>query len=160
MASKRGLGWAPNCTRGCRHLLPVAGSGSGCSKGFLVALEHPQPCSSSPVIPQVLQVGEMWLLLLALCLAQGLEDATPDVELFHNPERFMNIVSAWGAPHFSMGMPKVLPEAPAGLTPSLHLHLASLGGLGHQKSPIFALLALTPRPQLGLASPCDSFGCR
>ncbi|XP_036241596.1 putative lysosomal acid lipase/cholesteryl ester hydrolase [Molothrus aeneus] len=33
----------------------------------------------------------MWLLLVALCLAQGLEDATPDAELFHNPERFMNI---------------------------------------------------------------------
>ncbi|XP_030920536.1 lipase member M-like [Geospiza fortis] len=33
----------------------------------------------------------MWLLLVALCLAQGLEDAIPDAELFHNPERFMNI---------------------------------------------------------------------
>ncbi|XP_021392733.2 lipase member M [Lonchura striata] len=33
----------------------------------------------------------MWLLLGALCLAQGLEDAIPDAEMFHNPERFMNI---------------------------------------------------------------------
>uniref|UniRef100_A0A8D2MCU3 Lipase n=1 Tax=Zonotrichia albicollis TaxID=44394 RepID=A0A8D2MCU3_ZONAL len=35
----------------------------------------------------------MWLLLVALCLAQGLEDAIPGDEFFHNPERFMNIVS-------------------------------------------------------------------
>uniref|UniRef100_A0A8D2MCG9 Lipase n=1 Tax=Zonotrichia albicollis TaxID=44394 RepID=A0A8D2MCG9_ZONAL len=35
--------------------------------------------------------GEMWLLLVALCLAQGLEDAIPGDEFFHNPERFMNI---------------------------------------------------------------------
>uniref|UniRef100_A0A8D2MA93 AB hydrolase-1 domain-containing protein n=1 Tax=Zonotrichia albicollis TaxID=44394 RepID=A0A8D2MA93_ZONAL len=33
----------------------------------------------------------MWLLLVALCLAQGLEDAIPGDEFFHNPERFMNI---------------------------------------------------------------------
>ncbi|XP_050832501.1 putative lysosomal acid lipase/cholesteryl ester hydrolase [Serinus canaria] len=33
----------------------------------------------------------MWLLLVALCLAQGLEDAIPDAEVSHNPERFMNI---------------------------------------------------------------------
>ncbi|XP_041332246.1 LOW QUALITY PROTEIN: putative lysosomal acid lipase/cholesteryl ester hydrolase [Pyrgilauda ruficollis] len=33
----------------------------------------------------------MWLLLVALCLAQGLEDAIPDAEVFHNPERFMNV---------------------------------------------------------------------
>ncbi|XP_063018938.1 putative lysosomal acid lipase/cholesteryl ester hydrolase [Melospiza melodia melodia] len=33
----------------------------------------------------------MWLLLVALCLAQGLEDAIPDDEFFHNPETFMNI---------------------------------------------------------------------
>ncbi|XP_064572323.1 putative lysosomal acid lipase/cholesteryl ester hydrolase [Zonotrichia leucophrys gambelii] len=33
----------------------------------------------------------MWLLLVALCLAQGLEGAIPGDEFFHNPERFMNI---------------------------------------------------------------------
>nr|XP_030132784.3 lipase member M-like [Taeniopygia guttata] len=33
----------------------------------------------------------MWLLLGALCLAQGLEDAIPGAEMFHNPESFMNI---------------------------------------------------------------------
>ncbi|XP_023786083.1 lipase member M-like [Cyanistes caeruleus] len=33
----------------------------------------------------------MWLLLVALCLAQGLEDAIPAAEAFYNPERFMNI---------------------------------------------------------------------
>ncbi|XP_008631520.1 PREDICTED: lipase member M [Corvus brachyrhynchos] len=33
----------------------------------------------------------MWLLLVALCLAQGLEDAIPGAEEVYNPERFMNI---------------------------------------------------------------------
>ncbi|XP_063262566.1 lipase member M-like [Prinia subflava] len=33
----------------------------------------------------------MWLLLVALCLAQGLEDATSGAERIYNPERFMNI---------------------------------------------------------------------
>ncbi|XP_066048013.1 putative lysosomal acid lipase/cholesteryl ester hydrolase [Chamaea fasciata] len=33
----------------------------------------------------------MWLLLVALCLAQGLENAIPGDEEFHNPERSMNI---------------------------------------------------------------------
>uniref|UniRef100_A0A8C3TPC7 Lipase n=1 Tax=Catharus ustulatus TaxID=91951 RepID=A0A8C3TPC7_CATUS len=37
--------------------------------------------------------GGMCLLLVALCLAQGLEDAIPDAEVVHNPEAFMNIVS-------------------------------------------------------------------
>lgn len=42
----------------------------------------------------------MWLLLVALCLAQGLEDAIPGDEEFYNPERSMNIVSAspWVCP--------------------------------------------------------------
>uniref|UniRef100_A0A8C8BJA9 Partial AB-hydrolase lipase domain-containing protein n=1 Tax=Otus sunia TaxID=257818 RepID=A0A8C8BJA9_9STRI len=44
------------------------------------------------VILQVLQRGEMWLLLLVLCLAQGLGDAIPHIEVSHqNPEQFMNI---------------------------------------------------------------------
>jgi len=39
----------------------------------------------------------MWLLLVALGLAQGLADAIPRGELSHkNPEQFMNIVSAAG----------------------------------------------------------------
>ncbi|XP_053805020.1 lipase member M-like [Vidua chalybeata] len=33
----------------------------------------------------------MWLLLVALCLAQGLEDAIPGAKVFYNPEIFMNI---------------------------------------------------------------------
>uniref|UniRef100_A0A8C3QYV1 Lipase n=1 Tax=Cyanoderma ruficeps TaxID=181631 RepID=A0A8C3QYV1_9PASS len=33
----------------------------------------------------------MWLLLVALCLAPGLENAIPGDEAFYNPERFMNI---------------------------------------------------------------------
>ncbi|XP_014737713.1 PREDICTED: lipase member N-like [Sturnus vulgaris] len=55
---------------------------------------HMQVVSSSfsgPIVPQVLRTGEMWLLLVALCLAQGLEDAIPDSEVFYNPETFMNI---------------------------------------------------------------------
>lgn len=92
----------------------------------------------------------MWLLLVALCLAQGLQDVIQDAEVSHNPEAFMNIVSAGGALHFPTDMPKVLPKAPAQLTPSLHLHQASFRGLGHQKSPICALLSLISCPQLEL----------
>ncbi|KAF4800918.1 Lipase member M [Turdus rufiventris] len=33
----------------------------------------------------------MWLLLVALCLAQGLQDVIQDAEASHNPEAFMNI---------------------------------------------------------------------
>ncbi|KAI1231580.1 hypothetical protein IHE44_0007651 [Lamprotornis superbus] len=62
----------------------------GCTV-FPVPLEHPEPCSSSPIVPQMLRTGEMWLLLVALCLAQGLKDAIPGAEVFYNPEMFMNI---------------------------------------------------------------------
>lgn len=156
MATKRGLGWVPNCTRGCRHLLPVAASGFGCAAKLLGLHSAPRAPGAptalliQPLIPQVLQTGEMWLLLGALCLAQGLEDAIPGAETFHNPERFMNIVSAGGAPHFPRSVPIVLPEGPAVLSPSLHLHLASLWGSGQRKSLVFALLALTSCPQLEL----------
>lgn len=115
-----------------------------CAPGAPTALLI-QPCC-----PQVLCTGGMCLLLVALCLAQGLEDAIPDAEVVHNPEAFMNIVSAGGALHFPTDMPQVLPKAPAQLTPSLHLHQASFRGLGHQKFPIFALLSLTSCPQLEL----------
>lgn len=106
------------------------------------------PAHTTPVVPQARWRGEMWPLLVALCLAQGLEDAIPDSEVFYNPETFMNIVSTGGTLYFPTSMPKVLPKGPAQLTPSLHLHQASFGGLGHQKSSIFALLSLTSCPQL------------
>uniref|UniRef100_A0A663LPH6 Lipase n=1 Tax=Athene cunicularia TaxID=194338 RepID=A0A663LPH6_ATHCN len=56
-------------------------------------LQHTHhPAHTNPIIPQVLQRGEMWLLLVALCLAQGLGDAIPSTEVSHqNPEQFMNI---------------------------------------------------------------------
>lgn len=112
------MGWVPNCTRGCSHLLPVAASGFACAATLLGL--HSVPCggpwsSHSPahpalLSPQVLQTGEMWLLLMALCLAQGLEDAIPDAGVVYNPERSMNIVSAGVAPHFPMGVLKIPPK--------------------------------------------------
>lgn len=114
----------------------------GCTV-FLEPLEHPQPCSSCPVIPQVLWTGEMWLLLVALCLAQGLEGAGA----IYNPERFMNIVSAGRALCFPRAVPKVLPKGPAHPFPDI-CTWPLWGGLGHQKSPRFALVSLTSCPQL------------
>lgn len=53
------------------------------------------PAHTTPVVPQARWQGEMWLLLVALCLAQGLGDAVLCVGPRHdNPEQFMNIVSA------------------------------------------------------------------
>uniref|UniRef100_A0A674H212 Lipase n=1 Tax=Taeniopygia guttata TaxID=59729 RepID=A0A674H212_TAEGU len=75
----------------------MAASGFGCAAKLLGLHSAPHASGAptalliQPLIPQVLQTGEMWLLLGALCLAQGLEDAIPGAEMFHNPESFMNI---------------------------------------------------------------------
>lgn len=121
---------------------------------FLVPLEHPQPCPASPAVPQVLRTGEMWLLLAALCLAQGLEDAIPGAEEIRNPERFMNIVSAGRATTPCRTRVWCAQSPPQG-TSSAHPAPDSftwphLGGLGHQKSPMSALVSLTSCPQLEL----------
>lgn len=131
----------------------------GCTV-FLVPLEHPQPCPASPAVPQVLRTGEMWLLLAALCLAQGLEDAIPGAEEIRNPERFMNIVSAGRAttPCTPVcGVPKVLPKGPARLTPPLTASPGLIWGAWGIKNPPYlhwchSLRALS----LSLASPCSS----
>ncbi|KAK4821207.1 hypothetical protein QYF61_015775 [Mycteria americana] len=75
----------------------------------------------------------MWLLLVALCLAQGLGDAVPCTGASHdNPEQFMNIVSAGGVQAFPWGVPEVLPKGPIGLSPCLTLVSAPMGSQGSQ----------------------------
>ena len=74
----------------------------------------------------------MWLLLVTLCLAQGLGGAVPCMGASHdNPEQFMDIVSARGGVQASPGgVPKVLPEGPARVSPSLILVSAPMGSQG------------------------------
>lgn len=87
------------------------------------------PAHANAAIPQALQRAEMLLLLVALCLTQGLGGAVPHAGASHgNPERFMNIVSAGGGKPTPCGtwaspgsVPKVFPEGPDGLSPSLTL---------------------------------------
>lgn len=73
----------------------------------------------------------MWWLLVALCLDQGLGNTIACTGVSHdNPEQFMNIVSADGVQASPRGGPKVLPEGPIRLSPSLTLVSAPMGNQG------------------------------
>lgn len=116
---------------------------------FLVPWRTHHHAHANPIISQVLQRGEMWLLLVALCLSQGLGNAVPHARVSHdNPEQFMNIVSARGSnlPLVGPGLPQVVcpkfsPGDQLGSTCPLpwHLHLGSARGLGVTRVSYFCM---------------------
>lgn len=137
---------------GSKHPKRVAGIGStasnaGTSQHFLVTQCSHHHAHVNPFISQALQRGKMWLLLVALCLAQGLGNAIPRTGASHdNPEQFMNIVSARGSnpPLMRPGLPQVVcpkssPRDQLGSPHPFpwHLHLGSAGRLG---APSFLFL--------------------
>lgn len=143
-SASAGMVWAQNAQSMLQHqalvTLPVISELHGiCSR--LWHTHH--PAHANAAIPQALQRAEMLLLLVALCLTQGLGGAVPHAGASHgNPERFMNIVSAGGGanpPPVGPGLPQaVCPKSfprdqmgsPHPLPWRLHLGSAGGGGLG------------------------------
>lgn len=142
-SASAGMVWAQNAQSMLQHqalvMLPVMSElHSICSR--LWHAHH--PAHANAALPQALQRPEMWLLLVALCLAQGLGGAVPHAGVSHgNPERFMNIVSVRGGKHIPMGpglpqavCPKSFPRdqmgCPHPLPWRLRLGSAGSGGLG------------------------------
>lgn len=110
-SASAGMVWAQNAQSMLQHqalvTLPVISELHGiCSR--LWHTHH--PAHANAAIPQALQRAEMLLLLVALCLTQGLGGAVPHAGASHgNPERFMNIVSAGGGqthPLWDLGFPR------------------------------------------------------